>query len=355
MPRSSLARLTLLTTLALQAGPALGDGRPDTIEVETFATLPPDVRFPEGVAVDPARGDVFVGTFDFGPETNKLVRIGRNGRIEAVRDFAGTPLLGLGFAAGHVYVLNFGTSSLERLPADFDAATPVETVAGFPSIGSPGSRTEPNPDGSQDAVTFGSSGFPAPNAMVFDRAGNLYVSDSFQGAIYRIAGATTCAAPCAVETFSHDPLLASAGTPPFGANGLALSPDERVLYVANTGDHRVLAVNLGVQPPAIAPFSLSLPGADGLLFEGGSLWVAANQADQVVALDGAGRPVARAGSFDGLRRDGAPRGLLFPASLAAADGWMYVTNLALPLTPAAGDEWEDAVTRWTVSRFRLRP
>jgi len=30
-----------------------------------------------------------------------------------------------------------------------------------------------------------------------------------------------------------------------------------------------------------------------------------------------------------------------------------VTNLALPLTPAVGDEWEEDVTRWTVSRLRV--
>jgi hypothetical protein len=158
-----------------------------------------------------------------------------------------------------------------------------------------------------------------------------------------------------VELFLHDPLLATAGTPPFGANGLALSADGRVLYVANTGDHRVLAVNLVATPPAISPFSISLPGADGLLLENGRLWVAANQADQVVALDERGRPVARAGAFDGLREDGEPRGLLFPASLAADGGWMYVANLALPLTPMVGDEPEEDVTRWTISRFRLRP
>jgi hypothetical protein len=32
---------------------------------------------------------------------------------------------------------------------------------------------------------------------------------------------------------------------------------------------------------------------------------------------------------------------------------MYVTNLALPLTGAAGDEPEEDVKRWTVSRIRV--
>jgi hypothetical protein len=35
------------------------------------------------------------------------------------------------------------------------------------------------------------------------------------------------------------------------------------------------------------------------------------------------------------------------------DDEMFVTNAALPLTPAVGDEPEEEVTRWTVSRIRL--
>jgi hypothetical protein len=73
----------------------------------------------------------------------------------------------------------------------------------------------------------------------------------------------------------------------------------------------------------------------------------------VLALNAQGRPVIRAGFFAGVRTDGRPAGLLFPASLARTQGFMYVTNLALPLTPAVGDEPEEDVTRWTVSRFRI--
>ena len=32
-----------------------------------FATLPEGVRFPEGITADPATGEIFVATFDFGP------------------------------------------------------------------------------------------------------------------------------------------------------------------------------------------------------------------------------------------------------------------------------------------------
>lgn len=320
------------------------------VETEDFAEMPAGARYPEGIATDPASGDVYVGTFDFGPNSNKLVRFSRSGRVIAVKDFGPQPLLGLEFAAGKVYILNFGASRLQRIAADFNAATPVEDVAQFPSIGSPGARTEGNPDGSSDLVSFGSNGFPAPNAMVFDALGNAYVSDSFQGAIYRINSVTTCG-PCPVTVVSHHPLLATAGHPPFGANGLALSPDQSTLYVANTGDHRVLKMNLAAAVPTV--FSQSLHGADGLLWANGRLWVATNQADHVVALDANGKIVISAGEFLGIRNEGTPRGLLFPASLATADGFMYVTNLALPLTPQVGDEPEEEVTRWTISRFRL--
>lgn len=338
------------------AGAARADDRsgPIWLETQDFAELPAGVRYPEGITANPATGDIYVSTFDFGPNANKLVRFSRSGRVIAVKDFGGTPLLGLGFAAGKVYILNFGASKLQRIAAGFDASTPVEDVAQIPSIGSPGSRTVGNPDESFDTLTFGSNAFPAPNAMVFDRAANLYISDSFQGAIYRLANATTCAAPmCPVTTISHDPLLATAGFPPFGANGLALSADDKTLFIAITGDHRVLKMDLTAVPAPITVFAESIHGADGLLFEHGRLWVAANQADQVVALNERGRVIAKAGEFEGIRRDGTPRGLLFPASMVIVDGWMYVANLALPLTPMAGDEPEEDVTRWTVSRFRV--
>jgi sugar lactone lactonase YvrE len=331
------------------------------VDTERFTTLPDGVRFPEGITANPATGDIFVGTFDFGPtNTNKLVRIDRNGHVSATKDFGGTPLLGLDFAGGKVYILNFGAGSLQRIPANFDANTPVETVAVMPTIGAPGPGTSANPDGSSDTITFGSSGKSAPNGMVFDNAGNAYISDSFQGAVFEVANATTCNTPCAVTTVSHDPQLATAGTPPFGANGLALSADQKTMYIANTGDHRVLQMDVTSASHPVTVFSISLFGADGLLIENGRLWVATNQADQVVALNAQGRIIIKAGEFLGVDANGTPRGLLFPASMVVVGNFMYVTNLALPLTnpppaSAGADEPEDFVTHWTISRFRVPP
>jgi hypothetical protein len=353
MKRSWWACLSAGALIAASALPVLADTQdaPRWIETQVFASLPDGVRYPEGLTADPATGAIYAATFDQGAP-NKLLRYDSTGRLQATKDFGSQIMLGLGFAAGKVYILNMGASKLQRIAADFNAATPVEDVAPFPSIGTPGTRTVPNPDGSADAVAYGSSGFPAPNAMVFDHANNLYVSDSFQGAIFRIANATGCATPCAVTTFAHDPMLATSGFPPFGANGLAFNAAETLMYIANTGDNRVLTMSMA-GAHAIDVLAESVHGADGLLFDGQRLWACANQGDYVVALNASGRPVMRAGEFLGIGPDGAPRGLLFPASLARVGDWMYVTNLALPLTAKAGDEPEEDVTRWTLSRFRI--
>jgi hypothetical protein len=63
--------------------------------------------------------------------------------------------------------------------------------------------------------------------------------------------------------------------------------------------------------------------------------------------------VKRIGSFEGVGPDGAVQGLLFPASIVISRNEIFVTNLALPLTPQTGDEPEEDVSTYTVSRFRL--
>lgn len=348
----------LVLALNGTASPAWADkrGNDKDDKLDNFVTLSAGLRFPEGITANPATGDIYVATFDFGPNTNKLLRYSRHGQLRGSIDFGGTPLLGLAFGPGDskVYIANFGASKIQRVRADLGGT--IEDVATVPGIGAPANRSEGNPDGSADTISFGSNSFPGPNAMVFDRFGNLYLSDSFQGAIYRVENAQGCNTPCAVITVLHHPLLATAGFPPFGANGLALSKDEQTLFVANTGDDRVLKVDLAAVPPSVSVFTESINGADGIAIDDrGILWVAANQADQIVGLNDKGRVVATIGEFEKVGGDGAPVGLLFPASIVLVGREMYVTNLALPLTPAIGDEPEEDVTRWTVSRIRMSP
>jgi DNA-binding beta-propeller fold protein YncE len=319
---------------------------------ERFVTLPDGVRFPEGITANPKTEEIYVATFDGGPSSNKLLRFKKNGELVAEKEFGGTPLLGLQFNHwdNKVYICNFGASKIQRIAAKFDGMTEIEDVASIPSIGQPPKRTVDNPDGTEDTITFGNS-FPAPNALTFDKSGNLYVSDSFQGAILRINNAHTCATPCPVTTVKHDGLLATAGFPPFGANGLALSKDGTKLFIANTGDDRILRLDLKTGELSI--WAESIDGADGIAFYHGRLVVAANQGDVVFILNENGRVIAKLGDFLGIRDDGSPRGLLFPASIVIVDDKIFVTNLALPLTPAKGDEPEEDVTKYTVSRIDI--
>jgi DNA-binding beta-propeller fold protein YncE len=358
LPALALAVAALLTC----AMPARGDSdRPaQAFTPVEFAVLPDGVRYPEGIAANPANGDIVVATFDFGPNRNALLRYDRQGRLLARVDMGAQPMLGLQFGPdGRVYILNdaalagAGASRVQRIRGDFASGDAPADVALVPVIGAPAPRAVANPDGSSDTITFGSNGAPAPNGIVFDAAGNLWFSDSFQGAIFRIAQPAACSAACAVTTVAHDPLLATAGFPPFGANGVAFDAGGGTLFVANTGDNRVL--KLDVATGGVTVFAESVQGADGLLFDPGTglLWAAANQGDQLVALDARGRAVLKVGDFEGLRRDGTPRGFLFPASLALSRGFLYVTNLALPLTPAVGDEPEEDVLRWNVVRLRV--
>jgi DNA-binding beta-propeller fold protein YncE len=355
--------IALVFSIGMTAGPVFADGNGSRLfidrDVDTFAVLPDGVRFPEGITANPANGDIYAATFDGGNQ-NKLLRFNRHGTLVASRDFGITPLLGLEFDRAHnkVYVLNVGDfvgaeSKIQRIAADFNSTTPIEDVAAIPRVGAPGQRLVPKGDKSVDTIIFGDNA-RVPNAMVFDSAGNLYVSDSFQGAIFKIANVAGCSKPCRADDppFSHDPLLATPGFPPFGANGLAFNKEETVMFIANTGDDRVLSLDMGTR--AVTVFSESHDGADGLVFDNrsGLLWVCANQADEVVALNAKGRVVAKLGEFRGINRDGTPDGLLFPASPVIVGDEIFVTNLAIPLGTSE-DEPEAHVTRWTISRMRL--
>jgi hypothetical protein len=359
--KKAISFLVMAIVLSASAVVAWDGGRTivNRLAAQEFAQLPDRVRFPEGIAANPDTGEIFVATFDFGGN-NKLLRFKANGKLVAQKDFGATPLLGLAFnlADGKVYICNAGDlvgsphqSKIQRIPADFHEGTPIEDVAFLPHIGAPPDRTVGNPDGSKDLVEFGNNA-SAPNGMAFRSDSSLFVSDSFQGAIFQIEDADLCTGACPVSTVRHDALFATAGFPPFGANGIAFGPDEKNLFIANTGDDRILRMDL--ETNTVDVFAESINGADGIAFDSsGRLWVAANQADEVVVLNGNGQVIAKLGDFLGIRKDGAPRSLLFPASIVFSKDSAFVTNLALPLTSAAGDEPEEDVRVYTISRIKV--
>ena len=76
--------------------------------------------------------------------------------------------------------------------------------------------------------TIGGSGL---NALTFDKLGNAYISNSFDGIIWKVGpngGIPT--------VWSNSPLLGPGTglTPPFGANGVEFNNAGTTMYVANT-------------------------------------------------------------------------------------------------------------------------
>jgi len=185
------------------------------------------------------------------------------------------------------------------------------------------------------------------------------VSDSFQGIIWK------CDAVCGhVGTaWVTNSLLNTSGVPPFGANGLEFNNAGNTLFVANTGNDTIVQIPVSATgtPGSPSVFVNSINGADGIAIDRhDNIWVAANQADEIVVVDKTGKVIAKLGDFEGVTEHGVPHGLLFPASPAfSADGeWLYVTNLALDLRlfglPTVDSPWCAQVKHYTVSKIRAR-
>ena len=275
---------------------------------------------PEGIAVDPT-GNLYASSFAFKPIANICVENRSGQLIDVIPVPAGragvASLLGELFEPSQgLYVLDFadGAPTNGRL-----LRVNVQT----------------------HAVTVVATGFQAPNAITQDRHRNLYISDSFLGAIFRIApdGSTT--------VWIQDPRLMPqpGGSPPFGANGLAFDRNQGFLYVATTSDSKIYRIPVerdgsagplqlfasGTAIDAAQQTTEALHGADGIMFDvRGNLYVCANSAQhpapglpgEIQVLSPSAQLIAR---YDGVGQND----LDFPASLVFHERALYIVNLAL--------------------------
>lgn len=308
MVKTVLILLALLTTpLAAKAW--------ERGKVETFATLPPGEAHPEGIALD-HDGNVYVVTvaankpltsegtlivFDPQGEHLRTVRIKGSSRL----------LLDVGFnpQTGKLLVIDYQYGKVLSVDPDTGVSSVFMTVTG----------KNPGLDG-----------------MTFDAAGNVYVTDSHQGIIWKTG-------PGGGEGLAwvKSPLLSpTRPAPHIGANGLAFNKERTALFVANTSNDTI--VKIPVTGSALEPGTPEVfvnrvgGGPDGLIIdEHDNIWIACNQSNEIVVLEPTqGRVIAKLGDFGGIDRKGAPIGLLWSNSLVFRDDDVLVTNLSLDYAAA---------------------
>ena len=227
-------------------------------------------------------------------------------------------------AAGRLYAADIQGRILRFDLAGDGARQDVYAV--IPDLQSPADRPS-----TLDART------PLPNGIVFDTAGNLYVTDSWQAAIFRVPPGGGPA-----QVWFRSERLAGL----FGANGIRVGPDGSSMYVAVTRDHVetswIFRLPLDDRPRAEdldvvtswPPRERLLPpaGPDGIAFgASGLLYVVLAGDEEIAAID----------LTTGAERRFASPLLHNPASLAFDDEnrRLLVTNHAF---------FDDDPSHWTV-------
>ncbi len=295
----------------------------------------------EGLTVGPD-GNIYVPTFGFntkGALTGNAVLfvISPNGNVIRKVTIANSSphMLGLAFnpVDNALVVLDFGAGNVLQV----DPVTGASKVLAGP---------------------IANSGL---NALTFDMAGNAYVSDSFNGKIWKVPPGGG-----SYSQWSGGPsdLLLGPGTgltPPFGANGVEFNNAHTILYVADTAYHQI--IQIPVNPDGTAgTASILVTGInapDGIMVDrNDNIWICSNQEDEIVVIDKTGKVIAKLGDFYGIDHNGIAQGFLFPASLAfSKDGsTLYVSNLTLYLPYAGADlaidsAWTLQVKGYTVSKL----
>ncbi len=242
-------------------------------------------ELPEGVAVSPA-GDIYV----------TLAGTGELRRLDG-KTYAGETLANLPVGGGFLLGMAFDQDELYVALASFDA-----TTSGIWQVEDDGTT--------QRVVVFGADEFP--NDLTFDDKGNMFITESISGSVYRVPVGST-----ERELFIQDPLLVGdvAVSPvpfPIGANGIVYDDQADVVLVANSQVPGVIEIedDCGVAG-AVSVLSAgeNLRGADGLSIDKrGDIIVVSNFNSTVSVIDrdtGAAEIIA----------DGSD-GLLFPSTVA---------------------------------------
>ena len=314
VPVLALAAAGFLTPAAAQA--SASRSTPPSSSVTLVANLPG--RYPESIAID-RWGNMYLGLFSEGA----ILKITPRGTQSTLATFpSGSETLGVRVGPdGNLYAAVASSDpkaggSVWRVSPDGHTMKKIATIPAIPSDG----------------------GYPPfPNGLVFDSNGNLFVSDSFGGAIYRISHRGGPA-----RLWAQDSLLqgTTAETPcgthfsglPIGVNGMAFDSHGDLL-ADNTTESVIVRIPVrrdGSAGPAslFVPQDCRLWGADGMIADRwGNVYVAANAAENVVR-------IAPTGRLSVLASHAAGDPLFTPSDLAFAPGWqdrpaLFIANFSL--------------------------
>jgi sugar lactone lactonase YvrE len=271
-------------------------------------------ELPEGVAVDKV-GNVYVG---FAP-LSKIVKFSPNGEVTDIA-FLPPPtpfafgLLGLAVdAPGNVYAGLFSGDVNTQGVYKIDQDGTSERLPG------------------SEAISF-------PNALAFDKRGNLFVTDTIFGAVWRIPPGGSAELWIQDETLEGF-ILTGPGAPPFplGANGIAYRHGS--FYVANTSEGQIVRIPVlkdgsAGTPEIFVKNADELTALDGIALDvHGNIFALVINQNKLVRIDAHTKEITTLAT--------AADGLDFPASLAFGSGKGYrqsvfVTNFAIGLPGGTG-------------------
>ena len=271
---------------------------------------------PEGIAWDEKTGDFFVGSLF----RRKIVRVGPDGRVS---DFARTG------ADGLQDVLGMKVDSERRLLWACTAASPRAGDAA-------GSSALFKYDLGTGALVRAywlqnKDGKHLLNDVALTAAGDVFATDSDAATVWRL-------------TSGGDALEVFVGPGTFlYPNGIALSPDEKRLYVADF-KHGLSAVDVATKAarPLTSPAGVSTAGIDGLYAVGGDLVAVQNGAgrERVVRyyLDPTGERILKLEVLESRN----PFFRTPTTGAVTSDGFVYLANPNLEALDDDGNVKKDA-------------
>jgi sugar lactone lactonase YvrE len=288
--RFGLATLACVSLAIAFSAPAAAWNRG---AVQPFALLPEGAHMVEGLTVGPD-GKVYSPTFNpAGSGPSQLFTFDPQGHLLKQVTITGSSSAMLGLAVipnttNALLVIDFLNSQVLMVDPTKDTNNASVCIT-FPPA-------PPTPDP-------GSHGL---NALTFDSLGNVYISDSFQGAIWVYKPGKTASTYCSPSTQAtawvgpNDPTLEPFnGVPGFGANGIEFNNAGDTMFVCNTAMDWIVKIHpTGDTPGKPEVFTNSINGCDGIAIDrSDNIWAAANQSDEIVVVDSTtGKAIAKLGS-----------------------------------------------------------